>query len=96
VIVVDVAIVDAQGELCPRTTNLVEFSVAGAVELLGVGNGNPVSHEADKAAKRTAFHGRCQVILQAERPDVTATLTARSVELQSATLTLDAVCGVAE
>jgi beta-galactosidase len=34
-------------------------------KIIGVGNGNPGSHEPDHAACRRAFHGFCQVILQA-------------------------------
>lgn len=89
VIAVDAAIVDADGELCPRASNLVEFAVEGPVEVLGVGNGNPLSHEPDKAARRFAFHGLCQVILQAVEGAGTATLTASSAGLGSATLALD-------
>jgi beta-galactosidase len=34
-------------------------------KIIGVGNGNPGSHEPDHVACRRAFHGFCQVILQA-------------------------------
>ena len=37
-------------------------------KILGVGNGNPSSHEADKAQQRSAFNGWCQVIYR-RRPN---------------------------
>ncbi len=48
VLVINAAIVDREGEVCPRADNVVEFSVTGPGEILGVGNGNPISHETDK------------------------------------------------
>jgi beta-galactosidase len=48
--------------------NLVRFEVAGNGRIIGVGNGNPSSHEPDKcltgAWQRKAFNGKCQLILQ--------------------------------
>lgn len=42
------------------------YKVEGGV-LLGVGNGDPNSHEADVANKRSLFHGRCQgIVIAAE------------------------------
>jgi beta-galactosidase len=65
VMIVNAAIVDRQGETCPRADDEVEFTVEGPGELLGVGNGNPLSHEPDKGTnRRMAYHGLCQTILQ--------------------------------
>jgi beta-galactosidase len=83
VIAVDAAIVDADGELCPRSTNLVEFAVEGQAEILGVGNGNPLSHEPDKASRRAAFNGLCQIILKTNQIDAVARLEAKSAGLPS-------------
>ena len=44
---VTVAVTDAQGRVVPLAGNLVNFEVAGPGRILGVGNGDPSSHEAD-------------------------------------------------
>jgi beta-galactosidase len=65
VVVVNVSIEDEHGLVVPYATDLVHFKVSGSARILGVGNGNPSSHEADKASQRSAFGGLCQAILQA-------------------------------
>lgn len=39
---------DAQGRVVPVTDNEVAFQVSGRGRLIGVGNGDPTSHESDK------------------------------------------------
>ena len=60
-VVANVTVVDRSGTPCPRADNLVEFSSEG-LTFLGSGNGNPLSHEADKESWRMAFHGLCQAL----------------------------------
>jgi beta-galactosidase len=63
ILVVNASIIDAHGTLCPRADNDVTFECEGAVRLLGVGNGNPISHEPDQGTnRRKAYHGLCQAI----------------------------------
>lgn len=68
-IVVNISIVDEQGREVPNANNKVYFSLKGDANIIGVGNGDPSSHEADQCEKglwqRSAFNGKCQVILQA-------------------------------
>jgi len=45
--VLTVSAVDAQGRAVPTAQNPVHFAVAGAGKILGVGNGDPSSHEPD-------------------------------------------------
>ncbi|WP_239004527.1 beta-galactosidase GalA [Paenibacillus tepidiphilus] len=61
---VRVAILDEQGVVVPTADNEIHFEVAGAGTLLGVGNGNPSSHEADKSTLRRAFNGWCLALIQ--------------------------------
>ncbi|MBA7636841.1 Beta-galactosidase BoGH2A [subsurface metagenome] len=63
-VVVNVSIVDEKGRVVPTAENLVVFSLEGPARILGVGNGNPISHEPDKSDRRRAFNGLCQVIVQ--------------------------------
>jgi beta-galactosidase len=86
--IVAVQIVDAQGRIVPTASNEVTFAVAGAGTLIGVGNGDPVSHESDKGDRRSAFNGLCMAIVQTDRQPGEMTLTASSAGLAPATLTL--------
>ena len=53
--VVTVAIKDAAGRIVPTADTLVHFSLSGPGRIIGVGNGNPSSHEPDQ------FHGSVSV-----------------------------------
>jgi len=57
--------VDEEGRVVPVAENEVVFHVDGPGRIVGVGNGDPSSHESDQASHRRAFHGWCQAILQA-------------------------------
>ena len=61
-VAVNVSAVDRDGNLCPDADLPVSFHVSGG-RILGVGNGNPHSHEADFASVRKLYHGRCQAIV---------------------------------
>ena len=48
----------------PVAANEVQFSVTGPAKIIGVGNGDPSSHEPDRATKRKAFNGLCMALVQ--------------------------------
>jgi beta-galactosidase len=83
---VEVRIVDSEGNLIPNADNLVEFNIDGEGKIIGVGNGNPISHEDFKAKKRKAFNGLCLVIIQSNQKPGEITLTANSKDLNSDTI----------
>jgi beta-galactosidase len=63
--VVTVAVLDSQGRVVPTATNEINFSISAGGTILGVGNGNPSSHEADKGSnQRAVFNGLAEVIVQ--------------------------------
>ena len=62
--VVTVAVIDGQGRLAPTSSDLISFEVQGPGKIIGVGNGDPTSHEPDKASSRSVFNGQCQVLVQ--------------------------------
>ena len=66
--IVNVVVKDKQGREVPDANNLIEFSVKGNGKILGVGNGDPSSHEPDQYTdgkwKRKLFNGKCQLIVQ--------------------------------
>jgi beta-galactosidase len=45
--VITIAVTDAQGRVVPVADNLVDFEISGAGKIIGVGNGDPSSHEPD-------------------------------------------------
>ncbi len=67
--VINISIIDREGREVPDANNMVRFSITGDAKIIGVGNGDPSSHEPDKCApgawQRSAFSGKCQVIVQA-------------------------------
>lgn len=83
VAVIRVAIKDAKGRVVPTADNLVKFSIEGPGKIIGTGNGNPSSHEPDKASQRKAFNGYCLVIVQSERQIGEIRLKASSDSLKS-------------
>ncbi len=85
--VVTVAVLDSQGLVVPIASNLVNFAISGGT-IIGVGNGNPSSHEADKASQRSVFNGFAQVIVQSTNQPGSITLTATSTGLTSTNITI--------
>lgn len=69
--VMNVSIIDREGREVPVADNRVRFSISGPGKIIGVGNGDPSSHEPDKcmvgAWQRSAFNGKCQVIVQSTK-----------------------------
>ena len=69
VTVINISVVDKEGREVPNADNLIKFSIKGDGKIIGVGNGDPSSHEPDKCAdgmwQRALFNGHCQVIIQA-------------------------------
>ena len=67
-IVYNCSVVDKEGREVPDASNLLHFAVTGPVKIIGVGNGNPSSHEPDQYTdgnwQRRLFGGRCQLIIQ--------------------------------
>ncbi|MDQ6844666.1 MAG: glycosyl hydrolase 53 family protein, partial [Bacteroidota bacterium] len=66
--VINVTVVDKEGREVPNADNLIKFSITGPAKIIGVGNGDPSSHEPDKYFdnnwQRKLFNGKCQVIVQ--------------------------------
>ncbi len=85
--VVTVAVLDSQGLVVPIASNLVNFAISGGT-ILGVGNGDPSSHEADKASQRSVFNGLAEVIIQSTNRPGSITLTATSTGLTSTNITI--------
>jgi len=87
---VTVSIQDSLGTIHPMAGNQIQFKLEGPGKIIGVDNGDPVSHESFKANSRRAFHGLCLVIVQSTDVPGVITLSAVSdglkptqIEIQS-------------
>jgi beta-galactosidase len=81
-------IVDGKGRIVPGGNALLRFEVTGAGQVIGVGNGDPTSHEPDRASQRRAFHGLAQVLVQSGGGAGPIRITAAAEGLQPGALTL--------
>ena len=92
--IVTVTVRDAQDKEVADADNLIHFALDGRGTIIGVGNGNPSSHERDKCLtgswQRSLFNGNCQVIIQAGRAGGTMTLRASSEGLRGTAMTVQA------
>ena len=92
--VVNVSLIDREGREVPDADNMIRFFIDGQarpegpfdrVKIIGAGNGDPSSHEPDKCTdglwQRTAFNGKCQVILQSGKTPGMIKLEARAAGL---------------
>lgn len=90
--VINVTVLDNKGREVPDAMNLIQFQLKGDAEILGVGNGDPSSHEDDKCLdgkwKRSLFNGKCQIILQSLEKEGEFSLTASSEDLKNTTATI--------
>ena len=89
-VIFNISVVDENGVSVPTADNLIKFTADGG-EIIGVGNGDPNSHEADKAEERHLFNGLCQVIVKQSDGAENVTVTAASDGLESATATVKSV-----
>lgn len=90
VVVCAVEVQDAQGRIVPVTDNQVTFKVTGPGKVIGVGNGDPTSHESDIGSTRKAFAGLCMAIVQSSKTAGNISVEASAPGLTSATATIAA------
>lgn len=83
-----VEVLDAQGRHIPTANAKVKFEINGPGEIIGLGNGNPNSHEPEKGNQRTLFNGLLQVIIQSKEGagEITVTASAEGVKSHSITI----------
>ncbi len=77
VALVRVSVVDREGRVVPTASQRIRFEVSGAARLIGMGNGDPGSHEADKPAELHRYAAATRWQLKAvARPEDAAVLLA--------------------
>jgi len=79
---------DRGGAVIPTADNEVAFRVSGPGKLIGVGNGDPTSHESDKGTSRKVFCGLALAIVQATKTPGDITVEASSPGLRPARVTI--------
>lgn len=80
--------IDAKGRHVPTANHPIELSLTGPATIIGLGNGNPNSHEPEKGNKRELFNGLAQVIIQGKEGFGEAVLQATTPGLETATITI--------
>ncbi|MEO0966612.1 MAG: DUF4982 domain-containing protein, partial [Planctomycetota bacterium] len=92
VAIVTAQVVDAQGVIVPHAQHGLRFTVDGDARMIGLGNGDPNSHEPDQPQRgvglRRAFHGLAQCLVRVGSTASTPTLHATADGLRPATLPL--------
>jgi beta-galactosidase len=94
--VVNVSVTDDKGNEVPTADNLIEFSISGQGKIIGVGNGDPSSHEPDQYANQKDYHrhlfnGKCQVILESSKQAGSIALKAFSPGLPPTTCVIKTI-----
>ena len=82
---------DAQGREVSIADNPLTFKVMGRGKLIGLGSGDPSSHELDTAESRRAFNGLCQAIVQTSKSADEIQVEASSPGLQPGTVTVTSI-----
>ena len=95
--VINVCVYDDKGREVADAGNLINFELKGSGKIIGVGNGDPSSHEADKCPEgkymRRLFNGKCQVIIKTGDYPGQIMLKAYSKDLQPETLKIGLLPG---
>ncbi len=88
--VVTISIVDDHGRPVPDAGDQVRLSLSGPGALIGMGNGDPTSHEPDKTDKRRAFKGLAMGLVQVKGSAGRVVVRAEAEGLKGDVLTLTA------
>ncbi|WDF57389.1 beta-galactosidase GalA [Mucilaginibacter sp. KACC 22063] len=84
-VIVNVSVLDKKGREVPDASNLIQFDLQGNADIIGVGNGDPSSHEPDKCEtgqwQRHLFGGKAQLIIKAGTKPSEISLTGSAVGL---------------
>jgi beta-galactosidase len=91
ILFVTVTVVDQDGNLVPRSHNLIHFTIEGPGEIVATDNGDPTSHQPFQLSQREAFNGLALAIVRAvPGGSGKITLRAESVGLNGNSIRIDA------
>ena len=83
-VIVNVYARDKKGLRVPTANDLIRFTVEGDAEFLGAGNGDPNSHESDKAPFRRLYQGACQLLVRVRQGGKSVRISADGDGLEGA------------
>lgn len=86
--IVNISLKDENGTILLDADDMIHFQVTNGT-ILGVGNGNPISHEPDAAPYRKLYHGLAQIIVT---PDGTKDVTIQATTEGGITNTIQIPC----
>ena len=87
---VTVSILDEEGTFVPTGNNEIEVSVSGAGRLIGLGSGDPRSHESPKVSRMKAFNGLLLTVVQSNGQSGDIVVSASSKSCGATSLTFSA------
>jgi len=85
---IECSVTDKDGYLVPFADNLIQFKIDGPAQIIGVDNGNQLSHEPFKSNYRKAFNGKCLAIVKSKTEKGLVTFIATSKGLETAKITI--------
>ncbi len=89
---ITVRIEDKNKLMVPRSSNLINFSIAGPGKIVAVDNGDATCHDPFQSPSRKAYNGMCLVIVKAEKgANGAITVNTQSKGLKGATVTVNIV-----
>ncbi|WP_066195795.1 glycoside hydrolase family 2 TIM barrel-domain containing protein [Gracilibacillus timonensis] len=88
---VEVSVTDEQGICYPYAEDDITFELKGEGKIIGLDNGNLDSNQSFKEKKRSAFNGKCLVIIQANHNEGVIELNASAQSLKNAQTIINSV-----
>lgn len=87
-VAVNISAVDKNGTAVPAENRKVKITVTGG-RVLGTGNGDPNSHEADYLPERHLFIGLCQALIAADEGAISVSVTVSAEGLEDVSTELE-------
>lgn len=84
-------IVDDKGITCANADNLIKFSITENGKIIGVDNGNIISHEDYLSPERSAYKGKAIAIIKADKNNGKIEIKASAEGLEAGAITIDIV-----
>lgn len=88
VVFVTATIVDGNGVAVPAANNLITFETKGSGFIAAVDSADNADHSPYQDTKRKAFQGKCLALIKANKGSGKITVSARSADLSSNTVTI--------
>jgi beta-galactosidase len=85
---ITVEVTDENGIMVPDAENQIQFEIEGDAKIVGVDNGNPISHEPMKGSTIKAFSGKCLVVVQAGEKAGQVVLTSNAEGLKESKINI--------